>query len=248
MSSQINFKLERNLEAKTSNFRIDPLGYLIFFEKDAVYKMDTSKNLLFQQSLKSYGEITDMDVINPMKYLVFFREQQAIGFFDNTFTPYQTGTRLSDLQVSYATLVCYSMQFDRFWVFDQDNSKLILFNTDGKRSLETENLNGLIGLQDPIQMLERNGHLYIVDKDKGVYIFDMFGSLINFIPVKGIQWIQVDTDNFYFVLDKNLGVHNFRTKSSFKIPLILNFQSLFQIVKGKFYLTIGKEMHQYIFE
>ena len=248
MSSQINFKLERNLEAKTSNFRIDPLGYLIFFEKDAVYKMDTSKNLLFQQSLKSYGEITDMDVINPMKYLVFFREQQAIGFFDNTFTPYQTGTRLSDLQVSYATLVCYSMQFDRFWVFDQDNSKLILFNTDGKRSLETENLNGLIGLQDPIQMLERNGHLYIVDKDKGVFIFDMFGSLINFIPVKGIQWIQVDTDNFYYVLDKNLGVHNFRTKSSFKIPLILNFQSLFQIVKGKFYLTIGKEMHQYIFE
>jgi hypothetical protein len=236
------------VEAKTSNFRIDPLGYLIFFEKDAVYKMDTSGNVLFQQSLKSYGEITDMDVISPMKYLVFFREQQAIGFFDNTFTPYQTGTRLSDLQVSYATLVCYSMQFDRFWVFDQDNSKLILFNTDGKRSLETENLNGLIGLQDPIQMLERNGNLYIVDRDKGVYIFDMFGSLINFIPIKGIQWIQVDTDNFYFVLEKHLGVYNFRTKSSLKIPLVFHFQSLFQIVKGKFYLTTGKEIHQYFFE
>jgi hypothetical protein len=66
------------------------------------------------------------------------------------------------------------MQFDRIWVFDQDNSKLILFNSEGKRTLETENLYGMIGLKEPIQMLERFGNLYLVDEGRGVYIFEMF--------------------------------------------------------------------------
>jgi hypothetical protein len=222
---------------------VDPLGYMIYFEKDAVYKMDTTGTLMFQQSLKAYGDITDMDVISPMKYLLFFREQQSIGFFDNTFTPYQSRTRLSDLDVSYATLVCYSMQFDRFWVFDQDNSKLILFNSDGKRSLETENLNGIIGLEEPVQMLERFGRLYVVDDRRGIYIFDMFGSLINFVEIKDIQWIQVDANNFFYIADDHLCGYNFRTKSKFKVALQGESLPLFQYVKEKLYVLTKNILH-----
>lgn len=240
--SQVELKFDRSLPARTTQFRVDPLGYPIFFEKDAVYKIDTTGTLLFQQSLKAYGDITDMDVISPMKYLVFFREQQAIGFFDNTFTPYQSRTRLTDLGVSYATLVCYSMQFDRFWVYDQDNSKLILFNSDGKQSLETENLQGLIGLVEPIQMLERNGNLYLVDEDRGVYIFDMFGALIRFVEVQGIKWIQVNENNFFFIIGNQLGGYNFRTKSKFQITLAAKFSAIFQVIKNKMYLLDNREL------
>lgn len=241
--AQITLLADRTFEARTNQFRVDPLGYMIYFEKDAVYKMDTTGTLIFQQSLKAYGDITDMDVISPMKYLLFFREQQSIGFFDNTFTPYQSRTRLSDLDVSYATLVCYSMQFDRFWLFDQDNSKLILFNSDGKRSLETENLNGIIGLEEPVQMLERFGKLYLVDDGRGVYIFDMFGSLINFVEIKGIQWIQVDANNFFYIADEHLCGYNFRTKSKFKVALQGESLPLFQYVKEKLYVLTKKTLH-----
>jgi hypothetical protein len=235
--TQINLQAERTFAARTNQFRVDPLGYMIYFEKDAVYKMDTTGTLMFQQSLKAYGDITDMDVISPMKYLLFFREQQSIGFFDNTFTPYQSRTRLSDLDVSYATLVCYSMQFDRFWVFDQDNSKLILFNSDGKRSLETENLNGIIGLEEPVQMLERFGRLYVVDQNRGVYMFDMFGSLVNFVEIQGIQWIQVDANNFFYIANRHLCGYNFKTKNKFKVPLEADSLPLFQFVKEKLYVV-----------
>jgi hypothetical protein len=242
MFAQMHLDFVAKRDAPTSQFRIDPLGYQIWFEKDAVYKMDTTGKLMFQQSVKAYGQITDMDVINPMKYLVFFREQQMIGFFDNTFSPYHQKTRLSDLDVSYATLVCYSMQFDRFWVFDQDNSKLIVFNNLGKRTLETENLNGLLGLQEPVQMLERNGMLYLVDEHRGVYIFDMFGALINFVEVPDIEWIQVDVNNFYYILDKQYCMYNFKTKSFFKINLDDEYQSVFQLNKGNLYFLMNKVM------
>jgi len=233
---QVNLVVDRVLPAKSVNFRVDPLGYIVWFEKDAIYKMDTTGNLMFQQSVKAFGEITDMDLVNPMKYLVFFREQQLIGFFDNTFTPYQTKTRLSDLNVSFATLVCYSMQFDRIWVFDQDNSKLILFNSEGKRTLETENLYGMIGLKEPIQMLERFGNLYVVDEGRGVYIFDMFGALINFVEVPNIQWIDVDDNNFFYIDKAQLCGYNFRAKSKFSTPISGMPYPQFQLVKQKFYV------------
>lgn len=234
--SQLKLTLERTFPAKTAQFRVDPLGYTIWFSKDAVYKMDTTGTLMFQQSVKAFGEITDMDLVNPMKYLVFFREQQLIGFFDNTFTPYQSKTRLSDLNVSYATLVCYSMQFDRIWVFDQDNSKLILFNNEGKRTLETENLNGMIGLEEPVQMMERLGNLYVVDEDRGVYIFDMFGSLVNFVEVKGIKWIQVDANNFFYVEEGQFCGYNFKTRSLFRMDLKEAHHPQIQMIKQKIYL------------
>ncbi len=238
--AQMHLDFVSKNRAPTSQFRIDPLGYQIWFEKDAVYKMDTTGNLMFQQSVKAFGQITDMDVINPMKYLVFFREQQMLGFFDNTFSPYQQKTRLADLEVSYATLVCYSMQFDRFWVFDQDNSKLILFNSQGKRTTETENLNGMVGLQDPVQMLERNGMLFLVDEHRGVYIFDMFGALINFVEIPNIEWIQVDENNLYHVIDNQFCLYNFRTKSFFKIDVDRTYESIFQLNKGKLFFLLNK--------
>jgi hypothetical protein len=242
IQGQVELKFVRNLPSRTGQFRVDPLGHTIFFERDAVYKMDTTGNLLFQQSLKAYGAITDLDVTSPMKYLVFFREQQAIGFFDNTFTPYQSRTRLSELGVSYATLVCYSMQFDRFWVYDQDNSKLILFNSDGKQSLETDNLQGLVGIVEPVQMLERNGNLYLVDEGRGVYIFDMFGVLIRFVEVQGIQWIQVNENNFFYIIGNQLGAYNFRTNSKFQITLPAQFDTTFQLIKNKIYLFSYREL------
>ena len=235
-NTQLQLIAERTFPAKTAQFRVDPLGYPVWFAKDAVYKMDTTGNLMFQQSVKAFGDITDMDLVNPMKYLVFFREQQLIGFFDNTFTPYQTKTRLSDLDVSYATLVCYSMQFDRIWVFDQDNSKLILFNSEGKRTLETENLYGMIGLKEPIQMLERFGNLYLVDEGRGVYIFDMFGALINFVEVPNIQWIDVYANNFFYIDKAQLCGYNFKAKSKFSTPISGVPYPQFQLVKQKFYV------------
>lgn len=244
--SQIELKLNRTYEAKTKQFRVDPLGYVIWFDHDAVYKMDTTGVQLFQQSLKAYGDITDMDVISPMKYLLFFREQQAIGFFDNTFTPYQQRTRLSNLDVSYATLLCYSMQFDRFWIFDQDNSKLIQFNSDGKKSIETENLNGLIGIQEPVQMLERFGNLYVVDSGRGVYIFDVFGALVNFIEIKGVEWIQVNENNIFYLEKGHFCGYNFKTKSKFSVALSFDGSPIFQMVKDKIYIL--KDQALQVFE
>lgn len=243
--SQFSLVLSRKTPAKTKEFRIDPIGNVIWFENDLIYKYDTTGNLQFQQSLKSFGRITDIDVSNPMKFLVFFKEQQLIGFFDNTFTPYQQKTRLNDLGVSYATLVCYSLQFDRFWVYDQDNSKLWLFNSHGKLTLESENLSGLLGISEPVQMLEKNGNLYLVDRNRGVFVFDMFGSLEKQIELPGVQWIQVVEDGLFFITETEFGVHRTQFDETITAPIPFQGVKLFSFFKGQLIILHSKELHYF---
>jgi hypothetical protein len=159
-----------------------------------------------------------LDLSNPMKIMCFFLEQQLITFLDNTLTPYQQTARLTDLDVSYGSLVCYATQSDRFWVYDLDNSKLIQFLDDGKKHLETSNLAGILAITDPIQLLERNGVVHLVDLHKGVFLFDMFGTFIEFVSLPGVEWIQADEFNVFWISEGKMNAWNRRTKDDIFSP------------------------------
>ena len=240
--AQFKLKEKTSFEKPRQQFRVDELGFYTFFDKDMLEKYDTSGVRLFRQSVKTYGKIDCIDVSNPMKPLVFFREQQVIAFLDNTLTPYQQTTKLSDLGISYGTLVCYSTQSDRFWVFDQDNSKLVLLLQDGRKHLESENLAGLLAIENPVQLIERNSLLYLVDEFKGVFIFDMFGTFVEFVDLPSIQWIQVDEHNIYYLADSILFSFNRRTRAVLqtKVDAVTDVQ--FQYSKKRFYFSVGKQI------
>jgi hypothetical protein len=224
------------------NFRVDGLGYIHYFDRDQIVKYDTTGVLLFKQSIKSYGKINDIDLSNPMKILCFFLEQQLITFLDNTLTPYKQTARLTDLDVSYGSLVCYATQSDRFWVYDLDNSKLILFLDDGKKHLETLNLAGMLDITDPVQMLETNGVIHLVDWHKGVFLFDMFGTFIEFVAMPGVEWIQADEWNVYWLSEGKLNAWNHRTKGNFSLPTEGVTSTFFQYSKRRFYMLTGKKI------
>jgi len=224
------------------NFRVDGLGYIVYFDRDQVVKYDTTGMLLFKQSIKSFGKINDVDLSNPMKIMCFFLEQQLIMFMDNTLTPYQQTARLTDLDVSYGSLICYATQSDRFWVYDLDNSKLILFVDEGKKHLETLNLAGMLDISDPVQLLERNGVIHLVDLHKGVFLFDMFGTFMEFVPMPGVEWVQVDEFTIYWITSEQMNAWNRRTKTSVSAQIKSVTSTFFQYSKRRFYALSGKQI------
>jgi len=231
-----------SVQVNADEFTVDAIGYIYSADKDIIEKRDTSFRLLFRQSVKMTGHITTIDVTNPLKPLLFFLPQQSILFIDNTLTPYQNLGSLSDLGISYATLVCYSEQYNRFWVYDQDNSQLILFDFNGKKIRNTENLSGLIGVVNPVQLLEKNGILYMVDENRGVYLFDMFGTLINFYEIPNLEWIQADENNFYYILDGKIYSRNIKFNTDFTVEMPTNYLPKFKISKDLFYFKKANQI------
>lgn len=240
-----SWELLRSVDIKdVQAWDVDPMGKLIYARKDALTKLDTSFNVQFTQSIKSFGTISKIDSRHSLKTLIFSEDQQSIAFVDNTLTLHKGVKDLSVIDVAYATTVSYSAQTSRYWIFDGDNSKLILIDENRRKPQVMENLAGTLGTLDLFELYEIENRLLLFDKSKGIYIFDIYGTLIDFIETENAIAIHFSEEHFFYMNNRELIRINIRNRESIRIPLpesgLLNFRVLGNYVFFQSANKIGK--------
>lgn len=191
---ETKWKLITSFPADTNSvWNIDGIGNVYTTNKDVINKFDSTGTLKFNQSIKMFGKLSSIFPINTMKIGVFSEQQQLLCFLDNTLTKSEDCIELSKHEIDFATLISNSAQPDKFWIFDQLNSRLHLISHDRKsQNQEIKNVNGLLDLNKISSITEQNYHLYLIDSEKGVYELDLYGSLIEFYPMKEIISVYAD--------------------------------------------------------
>ena len=217
----IAWKLHWELKELTSPiWNIDAFGNIILAEKDNIRKLDSTGRQLFVQSSKNLGVISSIDPSNPMKTLVFSEQQQIVSYIDNTLSKQQEIIELDEFELSYVTLIATSAQPDKFWIYDQDNSKIVLISKNELQRQRIENTQGLLGCKDILQLFEHEKYLYLIDKQKGIFQFDMYGTLTNRWEISGINWLQIEGNYAYFLSDGSMQIYHLNdlTSTTFQIP------------------------------
>lgn len=218
--SQENWQLLKSVETdELMAWDVDPMGKIIYAKNDALIKLDTSFNVQFTQSVKGFGAVTKIDSRHSLKTLIFSEDQQSVAFIDNTLTFHKGIKDLSLIDVSYATNVSYSAQSNRYWVFDDDNSKLLLVDENRKNPQVMENLQGTLGSLSLFQLIEMENVLLLFDRSKGIYLFDIYGSMIDFIETKNAKSIHFEGGRLYYMNDTELVRINISNRNEVRIPL-----------------------------
>lgn len=218
--SQENWELLKSVETgKILAWDVDPMSKVIYAKNDALIKLDTSFNVQFTQSVKGFGAVTKIDARHSLKTLIFSEDQQSVAFIDNTLTFHKGIKDLSLLNVSYATNVSYSAQSNRYWVFDDDNSKLLLVDENRRAPQVIENLQGTLGSLSLFQLLEMENVLLIFDRTLGIYLFDIYGSMIDFIETSEAKSIHFADGRLYYMTDDELVRINIKNRNVVRIPL-----------------------------
>lgn len=231
-----NLKLEHTYTAIFDIWDVDPLGNVIYAKSDALYKLDTAFAVQFKQSFKFFGNITSIDATHNQKTLIFSDEMQHISFLDNTLTSTSGNKSLEDLDIFYAKFVCFSQISTRFWVYDDINSKLLRFDEGKKEPVVVENLNLLLNEIELVDFFESNNNLYLITKNKGVYVFDNFGTLINRIENIETKSLDVVNGDIFYIEDNYLikrRKDGLETKLTLPEEGILDFKVLGQYVYFK---------------
>lgn len=224
----------------------DVLGNTYITKKEVIHKYDSIGTLKFSQSQKSIGRLASIQPINTMKLVIFSEEQQEFCFLDNTLTPYGTCIDLIDQNIGNATIVAVSSQPDKFWVYDQLNSRLHLLSlAETDQAQEIENLRGLLNSTQITFMVEQNNLLYLVDPSQGVYLLDMYGSLVDLIKKSEVKGIQVDLDNLYVLEKDQISIINLDTDVEIKVDC--PFENVLEFRKsGKnYYFRTETEIKKY---
>ncbi len=225
---------------------VDVLGNTYITKKELIQKYDSTGILKFSQSQKSIGRLTSLQSINTMKIVVFSEEQQLFCFLDNTLTPYESCVDLIDHSIGNATKIAISSQPNKFWVYDQLNSRLHLLSLiQTEQAQDVENLKGMLNSIQISSMLEQNGLLYLVDTVQGVFVLDMYGSLVNSIKKTNIKGIQVDFENIYLLEEDFITIINLETNIEVKIQCPLKNIIEFRKNSQHYFFRSNTEIKKY---
>ena len=165
-----------------SVWNIDELQNLYLIQGSTLIKCDSSGKQLFSQSIKSIGNVAQIEPINALKIAVFSEEQQSICLFDNTLTLNGECNYLDKYGIRNAKLIARSNRPNLFWIYDQFNSTLLLIDIISNKTIQkVDNIKGLILKGEEENEVERiqefNNHLYLFDSKETIYEFDQLMTL-----------------------------------------------------------------------
>ncbi len=145
-------------------------------------------------NVRHFGKLYSLDVSNPLKLLLYYKDFSTIVTLDRLLTVRSTiDLRRNNLLQVNAIGLSYD---NNIWLFDAYDNKLKKINEEGKVLLETPDLRTVFQETiSPQQIIDQNKQVYLYDSTNGLFVFDQFGTFKRKIPVKGWSGISI-TDKY----------------------------------------------------
>lgn len=223
------------IKGQFDQFSIDNLGRIYLTREDVIIQFDKNLDTLFTTSLKSIRP-SSIESSKSFRTLLFDQERSIIQFLDNTLTDIQGDIDLVNQDIQQPILVCESFGGNAVWILDAASLRLIKMNEKLEKVVITENLISIFDEKTlPTKMLEVNDLLYVMIPDKGVALFDVFGTFVNFYKC---QPVCIDAVDDYLLVQTEESLNVISTKG------ILEIESTYDYPKG----VIGLEYtHKKVF-
>jgi hypothetical protein len=192
-----DFVLTLTISQDITDFRVDNLGNIYVINGDNQLKKLSPRgdSLAVFNDVRRYGNIGSIDVTNPLKILVYYRDFTTIVELDRFLNLINTiDLRTQNILQAKAVGLAYD---NNIWVFDELDARLKRIADDGTLVDQSTDFRQLFDtVPDPALVLDREGLVYLYDTVRGVYIFDHYGTLKTHLDFAG--WKDFD------VIGKNL--------------------------------------------
>lgn len=185
--------LTKDIPVIVTNMDVDNLGNIYVIDnKGKLLKYDENGKLLFEFYNKRLGDITSLDVSNPLEILVFFENYGVVKALDNTLAEIKTVDFNKEGKFVGAEVFCKSN--DSFlWVADPTTQQILKVDNQLNVKSQTNRFSDLgINELQPIKMREAGNHLVVMTKKNGFLIFDNFGQFDKTILANNVRDFQFD--------------------------------------------------------
>jgi hypothetical protein len=179
------------------DFSVDNLGnmYVLNGENQLKKLSPRGDSLAVFNDVRRFGKIGSIDVTNPLKILVYYRDFTTVIELDRFLNIINTiDLRTQNILQAKAVGLAYD---NNVWVFDELDAKLKRIGDDGSLVDQSTDFRQLFDtVPDPVLVQDRDGLVYLYDTARGVYIFDHYGTLKAHLDLSG--WKDFD------VIGKNI--------------------------------------------
>ncbi len=230
------------------NFYVDNLNniYLLNHNNQLKKLDDKLDSTAVFNDVRRYGDIYSLDVSNPLKIIVYYKDFNTILVLDRFLNTRNT-IDLRKAGILQAKAVAQSYD-NNYWVFDELDNKIKKVDDNGNILQESADFRMLFQEQyEPLKIIDSDGLLYLYDIKNGWLVFDYYGAFKQRIQVKGWKNVQVfgknvqghDDTFLYFANPAALDIQQVRLN----IPLLPVLKM--QRVTNKFFILTGDGLSIY---
>ncbi|MFP4025005.1 MAG: hypothetical protein ACLFVR_10825 [Thiohalospira sp.] len=198
--SEKQLQIVKKWDINADFFYTDHLLNIYAINQNEIFKANLKKTEEKKFSKSQAYNIYSIDVSDPFKVLVFYKDFNQILFLDKSLAEIKSPIQLDNYFFYDVVAVCNSAS-GGFWIFDAGKQQLVYFNNELSVRKKSASLGPLIGdFLDgtKIFMLEKNDYIYLGIKNIGVLMFDNYGSYIKTFPLKIETGFQVLDQNIVY--------------------------------------------------
>ncbi|MDX1464033.1 MAG: hypothetical protein R3359_13325 [Marinirhabdus sp.] len=217
----------------------------LYYIKDmAFYKEGPDGNYVFKDF--SLGPLSQIDLINPLKILLFYEQTNTVVFIDNRLNEVER-INFNNLPRFVNIVSVGNAGNNRVWLFNSDTQQLELYDYRQQRALQTS----LPMEGKPMSMASNFNYCYLLFKDK-LLTFNVYGSFLSEIEISGASNV-VQKDEDVFIVKENLlyeyaepGVHSTDKPVQVKnVPLPEITIKQLHLTQDFLYIYDGKTLRQF---
>ncbi|WP_232456812.1 hypothetical protein [Pedobacter psychrophilus] len=198
---------------------LDNLGNLfVVTPKNELLKFNPQGKFLWNYTNKTFGDISQIDVTDPLRVILYYEGYQQIVVLNNNLSEISKFT-FNQNPNQQITLVA-SANNNGFWVYDQINRELRKLTNNFIDDLNSGNIYQRNGFDMQANfMLTDDQYIYINDKKEGIRIFDRFGNFFKTAIIFPKNNFEVNDNDIYFMKDSTFMKYNINTYHLSKIDL-----------------------------
>ena len=238
-SSNDTFNLERFIPGKFSMIDVDMLNnlYLVTATNQLKKINPNGDSLAVFNDVKRYGNPTLIDVTNPLKVLLYYKNFSTVVILDRLLS--QRNSINFREQNIFSVKAIGSSYDNNIWLFDEQDLKLKKIDEAGKLLSETTDWRLLMDeVPAPEKIIDADNFVYLYDPAKGFYIFGYYGTLKNNLPFLHWENISVSKNGLAGFLGKEYYSYQLQSMAlkTYTLPAFFKDYSSIRAMNGKIYL------------
>lgn len=245
--SDSTFQFIRSVKGNISYFNVDNLDNIYFIINNQLKKINVNgDSVAVFNDVKKYGNPDYIDVTNPLKSLLYYKNYSTVVVLDR-FLTVRNNINFRKQNIFYVNNV--TLSYDNYiWIFDEEDFKLKKIDEDGKLLQASVDWRMLFdSVPAPVKIVDRNNFVYLYDPEKGFYIFDYYGGFKNRLTF--LNWTNVEVNgNTVYGFDNNK-LYSYELKSlqlkEYKLPEFFGKFISIKVMNGKIYLLNEKGIDIY---
>lgn len=221
----------RILSGDFQRFDVDNLGNLyVLTSGNQLRKYSSAGDSIgvFNDVVK-YGRLRSLDVSNPLRILLFYRDFGTILILDRMLKPLDAIDlrRASMMQVS-AVATSYDNQC---WVYDEQEARLRKIDAQGRLLTESPDLRMIMDEAPvPVMLSDQQGNVTLYDSERGFYRFDLYGAFQQRIPLVGWSNVRASGQSLTGTSHGRINRYEWKTGRLFSSSLPVNEADIRQCI------------------